>query len=161
MHMSPPCKLHRGAQKWVWLKATWRCCEPTCLSLQTLFDLNSRDQWPWPAWPFTLKTVTFDLEVTCQTHHANPWKTCFWPWPLTGFPLHSQSQKTMQPPLKTHFLNLVTLTLTFKVDPDIIQIHPNTEFHDPGCNTSRDMNFCPVIFGSVIDGKRRIWAHRA
>ncbi len=30
-------------------EATWRCCEPTCLSLESLFDL-----WPWPTWPLTL-----------------------------------------------------------------------------------------------------------
>ncbi len=28
-------------------EATWRCCEPTCLSLGSLFDLDQCDLWPW------------------------------------------------------------------------------------------------------------------
>ena len=39
-------------------ETTWCCCEPTCLSLQSLF-------WPWPVWPLTLTHMTLDLD-TCD-----------------------------------------------------------------------------------------------
>ena len=41
-------------------EATWRWCEPTCLCLDPLFDLDPCDLWPWPRdldlgslWPLT------------------------------------------------------------------------------------------------------------
>ncbi len=32
---------------------TWFCCEPTRLSLESLFDLDQCDLWRWPLWPLT------------------------------------------------------------------------------------------------------------
>ncbi len=47
-------------------EATWRCCEPTCLSLGPLFDL-----WPWPSWPLTLisKDINFYLVIFCPMNY--------------------------------------------------------------------------------------------
>ncbi len=45
------------------------------------------------------------------------------------------------------------MTLTFKVDLDIIQIHPHTKFRDRRCYSYRDMNYCLVNFGPVTDGQ--------
>ena len=60
-------------------EATWRWCEPTCLSLGPVI-------WPWPMWPLTLTHVTFDLDA--WTKYAKSMKIAFlacdldlWPWP--------------------------------------------------------------------------------
>ncbi len=56
-------------------EATWFWSESTCLWTLIL---------PWPMWPLTLIHVafdlnleTFDLQVTCQTHHAKSMKLTF------------------------------------------------------------------------------------
>ncbi len=67
------------------------------------------------------------------------------------------------------------MTLTFKDDLDMINIHHHTKFGDPNPNGSKDMNFFLVNFFLVnyylvtfaivtdrrTDGKRCIRAHRA
>ncbi len=45
------------------------------------------------------------------------------------------------------------MTLTFKVDPDGIQVHLHTKFHGPSLNTDGDMNFGQVNFGQVNFGQ--------
>ncbi len=58
-------------------------------------------------------------------------------------------------------LDLWLMTLTFKVDKDGIQVHVHIKFRDPSYHTYRDVNYCPVTFGQVTDGKRCIRAHLA
>ncbi len=54
-------------------EATWCCREPTCLCLELVFDLDSRDLWPPDQGSIKLQ--------------KNPWKNhifpTWWPWPLT------------------------------------------------------------------------------
>ncbi len=68
-------------------EATWRCCEPTCLSLGSLFDLDQCDLWPWYLW-----TLTYRLHMKCTMQR--PWNQVLFthvtltfdlrPWPLTS-----------------------------------------------------------------------------
>ena len=78
-------------------------------------SLEPRDLWPWTMWPLTLTMRTFGRVPTTFS-----------------------VSKPMQSPLKTHFSISWPwlLTLTFKVYPYIIKIHPHTKFHDPKCDPS-------------------------
>ncbi len=42
-------------------EATLHCCEPTCLCLGPLFNIDCCDLWPWPMWPLTLIFVSRDM----------------------------------------------------------------------------------------------------
>ncbi len=71
-------------------EATWRCCEPTCLSSGSLFDLDQCDLWPWYLWP-----LAYRLHLKCTMQR--PWNQVLfthvtltfdlWPWPWTRWPL--------------------------------------------------------------------------
>ena len=37
-------------------EATWHCCEPTCLCLEPIFDLDSCDSCPWSTYPLTSRS---------------------------------------------------------------------------------------------------------
>ncbi len=149
-------------------EATWRCCEPTCLSLGSLFDLDQCDLWPWYLWP-----LTYRLHMKCTMQR--PWNQVLFthvtltfdlrPWPLTlnqvTFDLDpcdleplGHMSNTLCKVLENHVfwhgdLDLWPMTLTFTQALDIINIHHHTKFEPPKSNGSRDINFYLVIFGPM------------
>ncbi len=103
-------------------EATWRCCEPTCLSLGSLFDLDLWDLWPWHLWP-----LTYRLHMKCTMQR--PWNRVLFthvtltfdlrPWPWTRWPLiltlvtlnfDATCQIHCVKSLKITFFDMVTLT---------------------------------------------------
>ncbi len=146
-------------------EATWPFCEPTCLSLGSLFDLDQCDLWPWYLWPLTDR---FHMKCTMQ----RPWNQVLftrdldlWPTTLTlhqvTFDLdpcdlkpRGHMSNTLCKVLKNHVfwhgdLDLWPMTLTFTQDLDIINIHQHTKFEPPKSNGSRDINFYLVTFGPM------------
>ncbi len=96
-------------------RVTWRCCEPTCLSLGSLFDVwpDLHDLWPWYLCLFSSPT---SIQQVC--------KTCFftwWPWPLT---YHLDLW-----PLTSWPLTLTLVTSTLKATCQIHQIAWKSRFN--------------------------------
>ncbi len=124
-----------GANKVKINEATWRCCEPTCLSLKSLFDFDLHDLWPGPTRPLISRS---HVKYTIQS----PWKTCFfficltltyltltcltltfvldscdlWPWPLWPLTSRPKVKHTMLSPSKSSFFFYI-VTLTFDLWP--------------------------------------------
>ena len=129
-----------------WYKASWHCCEPTCFCLGSLFDLDQCDLWPWPMWPSTLISVTFNLSVTFEMHDAKSLKPCFvymvtltfdlephdlcpWNlWPLTSRP---HVIYTVKSPWKSGFSTWWPWPLTFTHDLYTINVDHHTKFEQP------------------------------
>ncbi len=87
--------------------------------------------WPWAMWPLTY--VTFDIDPKDHlppSHMSNP---------LCG--IHENHVVFWH-----GVLDLWTMTLTFKHDLDIINVHHHAKFGYPNSNGCWDMNYCPVIF---------------
>ncbi len=53
-------------------KATWRSCEPTCLCLKSLLDLEPYDLWPWPMWSLTPRSPLDGIQIHVHTKFCDP-----------------------------------------------------------------------------------------